>query len=460
MHTLDRTTNRFLTGPILPPLLQFALPLMLSQLLQAFYGGVDLMVVGRYSSTASVAAVATGSQIMQTLTVLITGLTMGVTVLVGKAVGAGDKDRAARVVAGQIRLFAAAAVVLTAAMLAFAPAAVRAMQVPEEAVAETLRYLRICSGGIVFITAYNGISGIFRGLGNSRSPFLFVSIACLVNVVLDLVFVAVLGMNASGAALATVIAQAVSVAFSLVYMRLHPLPFSVRAQWKKGVSAVGRILRLGTPIALQDFLTGLSFLIITGIVNTLGLVASAGVGITEKLFVFLSIVPMSFMSALSAFVAQNMGAGQKKRAEQALFAAQKVSVCFGAAMFLLTCFGGSWLAGLFTSDPDVITAAAWYLRGSSVENLLNALIFCLLGYFNGREHTTFVMVQGISAAFLVRIPLSYFLSRLPGTGMFLISLAIPATALVSLALCVGYLILLRRKDRAGGRESIRPGVNL
>ena len=459
MNNIDQKTNSFLSGPILPPLLQFALPLMLSQLLQSFYGGVDLMVVGRYSSTASVSAVATGSQIMQTLTVLITGLTMGVTVLVGKAVGAGDHDRAGRVVAGQIRLFALVAVMLTAVMLLLTPAIVQVMNVPEEAVPETLRYVRICSAGIIFITAYNGISGIFRGLGNSRSPFLFVSIACLVNVVLDLMFVAGLGLNAAGAALATIIAQASSVVFSLAYMRQHPFPFSVCDQWHKGTAAMGRILRLGTPIALQDFLTSLSFLIITSIVNTLGVVASAGVGISEKLFVFLSIVPMSFMSALSAFVAQNMGAGQKKRAEEALFAAQKVSICFGVAMFLLTCFGGGGLASLFTDDPAVITATAQYLRGGSVENILNALIFCLLGYFNGREHTTFVMAQGIFAAFLVRIPLSYFLSQLPNTGMFLISLAIPATAVVSLVLCAGYLVLLRRKDRMSKPEDVLNGAD-
>lgn len=446
MTNNDLTKNRFLAGPILPPLLQFAFPLMLSQLLQAFYGGVDLMVVGQYSSTASVSAVATGSQIMQALTVLITGLTMGVTVLVGKAVGAGDPDAAGRVVAGQLRLFALLTAVLTAGMLVLAPAIVQWMNVPAEAVPETLRYVRICSGGIVFITAYNGISGVFRGLGNSRSPFLFVFIACLVNVVLDLVFVGGLRLNASGAALATVMAQASSVLFSLGYMRRHPLPFSVRGRRGEVPRAMGRILRLGTPIALQDCLTNTSFLIITSIVNTLGLVASAGLGISEKLFVFLSIVPISFMSALSTFVAQNMGAGQPLRARQALFAAQKVSLCFGAAIFTLNFWAGGLLAALFSRDAAVIEAAALYMRGSAAEHLLNAFVYCLLGYFNGRERTVFVMAQGLFTAFLVRIPLSYFLSHLPGAGMLTISMAIPATALVSLVLCTGYLLLLRRRD--------------
>ncbi len=446
--------NDFLSGPILPPLVRFALPLMLSLLLQALYGGVDLAVVGWFASTASVSAVATGSQVMQSITVLITGLTMGVTVLLGKAIGGDDRQEAGQVVAGQIRLFALVALVLTGIMQLFAPSAAKLMHVPTEAVAETVRYVRICSAGVVFIAAYNGISGIFRGLGNSRSPFLFVLIACLVNIVLDLLFVGVFHMAASGAALATVIAQAVSVAFSLGYMRRHPLPFSVRDQWRLGRQSIVRILKVGSPIALQDFLTNLSFLIITSIVNTLGLIASAGVGIAEKLFVFLSIVPMAFMSALSSFVAQNMGAGNRLRADRSLFCAQGISAIFGAAMFLLTFFAGGFLAGIFNGDREVITATAQYLRGCSVEYLMISITFCFLGYFNGREHTAFVMAQGLLSAFLVRIPLSYLFSRLPNTGMFLISLAVPISALVNLSLCIIYFLHLRRRDHRMAAESL------
>lgn len=440
--------NRFLSGPILPPLVKFALPLMLSLLLQALYGGVDLAVVGRFSPTESVAAVATGSQVMQAATVVVTGLTMGVTVLLGKAIGAGDRETAGCVVAGQVRLFTLVAVVMTLVMVTFAPQAARFMNVPESAISETVRYVRICSGGMVFITAYNAISGIFRGIGNSRSPFLFVSIACVVNIVLDLLFVGVFHLDASGAALATVIAQAVSVVFSAGYMRRRPLPFQVTRDSFRRKGMVGRILKVGAPIALQDFLVNVSFLIITSIVNTLGLVAAAGIGVSEKLYVFLSIVPMAFMSALSAFVAQNMGAGKPERAVRSLFIAQGISFSFGVVMFLLTFFAGGQLGSLFDNDPAVIEATAAYMHGSSFEYLMIPLTFCFLGYFNGREHTTFVMVQGLASAFLVRIPVSYFLSRLPDTGMFLISLAVPISGLVNILLCTAWFLLLRRKDKA------------
>ena len=445
--TQEKYTKMFLSGPILGPLVRFALPLMLSLLLQALYGGVDLAVVGQFSPTASVSAVATGSQVMQSVTVLITGLTMGVTVLLGKAVGANDAKAAGEVVSGQIRLFTIVAAALTFVMLLLAPQAAQLMNVPEEALPETVRYVRICSAGIVFITAYNGISGVFRALGNSRSPFLFVLIACLMNVALDLLFVGVFGMNAAGAALATVIAQAASVFFSLAYTRRHPLPFAIGNPLRAGGAAIRGILRVGSPIALQDFLTSLSFLIITSIVNGLGLIASAAVGIAEKLYVFLSIVPMAFMSALSTFVAQNMGAGNKKRSERSLFLAQGISLCFGAAMFILTfCFGG-FLASFFGKDPDVIAATAEYLHGSAWEYLMIPLTFCFLGYFNGREHTAFVMLQGLLSAFLVRIPLSSYLSQLPNTGMFMISLAIPFSGLVNLLLCIAYFCFLRHRDR-------------
>lgn len=264
---------------------------------------------------------------------------------------------------------------------------------------------------------------------------------------LDLLFVGVFQMHASGAALATILAQAASVGFSLNYIRRHPLPFPVKGILRSSGGSVGRILKVGSPIALQDFLTNMSFLIITGIINTLGVAASAGVGIAEKLFIFLAIVPMSFMSALSTFVAQNMGAGKPERANKALFQAMGISFCFGVVMFLLTFFAGGWLASLFSRDPQVIEAAREYLRGSSFEYLMVSVTFCFLGYFNGREHTTFVMAQGLLAAFLIRIPLSYVLSRVPGAGMFRISLAVPASALVNLLLCVGYFLLLARKRR-------------
>lgn len=284
----------------------------------------------------------------------------------------------------------------------------------------------------------NGISGIFRGLGNSKSPLLFVFIACIVNVFLDLLLVGVFHMDAAGAALATVAAQACSVLFSVLYIRRRPLPFSLTRESFRARGCVLRITALGAPIALQDFLVNISFLMITSIVNRLGVAEAAGIGISEKLFVFLSIIPMAFMSALSTFVAQNMGAGQPVRARNSLLIARRISVVFGAGIFLLTFFGGGLLAAIFENDPEVIAATAAYLKGSSLEYLLTPAIFCTLGYFNGMERTPFVMIQGLASAFLVRVPLSYLLSLMPGAGMLVISLAVPISAVVNLLACLIY----------------------
>lgn len=430
--------NTFLEGPIAPPLIRFALPLVLSLLLQGLYGAVDLAVVGRFAATASTAAVAVGSQMMLTVTTVITGLTMGVTVLVGKAVGAGSQSDAGRVVAGQIRLFAVVTAILTAAVVCLAPMFTGWMRVPADAVSETIAYMRICGAGTVFVAAYNGISGIFRGYGNSRIPLLFVTIACAINMVLDLVLVAVFHMDAAGAALATVLAQAGSVVFSLLYLRRKPLPLRMTRESFREWDAMGRILKVGGPIALQDTLVHVSFLIITGIVNGLGLAESAAIGITEKLFLFLCMVPMAFQSALAAFVAQNMGAGQPQRARQARKVAWRISFVAGVLIFLLTFFGGRLLAALFEDDPAVIAAAAAYFRGSAGEYLLAPALYCYLGYFNGVERTTFVMIQGLAAAFLVRVPLSYLLSIVPGAGMFTIAMAVPISATVNLLACLLY----------------------
>lgn len=438
--------NNFLTGNIAPALIKFTLPLMLSLVLQALYGAVDLMIVGMFGSTSSVAAVATGSHVMQTLTVIITGLTMGVTVLIGQAIGMGDKDRISWVIGGQIKLFSIIAILITFFTIIFAEKAVEIMNVPPEAVKQTVAYIRICASGMIFITAYNGISGIFRGLGNSKSPLLFVFIACICNIILDIIFVKFLKMEASGAALATVMAQGISVAFSVYYIRKSNLPFKLSKDIFRKFDSVKAILKIGFPISLQDFLVGISFLIITGIVNSLGVVASASIGVAEKLFIFLALVPMSFMSAISAFVAQNVGAKQYKRAKKALFIASVISFSVGVCMFLATFFHGDVLASLFTKDIEVIAATASYLNGSSYEYLFVSLLFCLLGYFNGLGKTTFVMMQGLSTSFLIRIPLSLYISNLPETSMYLISFAVPISSFASLALSVIYLLYLGKKE--------------
>lgn len=440
--------NTFLKGRILPPLIKFALPLMLSQLLQALYGAVDLIVVGHYGTTADFSAVATASQLMQGITGIIIGLTTGVTVLIGQAIGSGNSKRAGEISAGMTKLLIVISLVFFAVLTLFAPEALDLLKIPLAAKAAGTVYIRICAAGVIFISAYNAISGLFRGVGNSKMPLIFILIACIVNIIGDIILVGVFKMGAAGAALATVLAQTVSVIFSVIYILRGGLPFKITKESFKARGAVGRILKTGVPIALQDFLTRVSFLILTAILNSLGLVASASIGISEKLFLFLSIIPISFMSALSAFVAQNVGAGNRERAYKSLKISVGISFIFGILTFVATFFFPEILASAFEKNPEVIAAAARYQRGCAAEHLFISVFFCMLGYFNGLGKTDFVMFQGIFTAFAVRIPLSYLLSRGASPDLFKIGLAVPASALVSFLLCLIYLIYLNKKEKS------------
>lgn len=443
-----KRAERFTEGPILGPLLRFTFPILLALLLQAMYGAVDLMVVGRFGQPADVSAVSTGSQVMHTVTALITGLSMGATVLLGQKLGEGKPEEGGKVLGSAIALFAAVALALTAAMLCAANPMARLMQAPAEAFSQTVVYVRICSGGAAFIVAYNVLGAVFRGIGDSRTPLLTVTIACVANIAGDLLLVGPCGLGVAGAALATVLAQGISVALSLLLIRRRGLPFAFSPQDIRFESRhTRRILRLGTPVALQDVLVSVSFLAIAAIVNSLGVIASAGVGVAEKLCGFIMLVPSSFGQSLSAFVAQNIGAEKRDRAKRAMLYGMGSSLCCGVVLAWLSFFHGDLLAGLFARDGEVIGAAADYLRAYAIDTLLTSILFCFMGYFNGRGNTAFLMVQGIVGAFLVRIPVSLFMSRLEPVSLFHVGLATPCSTVVQIILFLGYYTVTSMRDR-------------
>lgn len=412
------------------------------------YGAMDLMVVGRFGQPADVSAVSTGSQVMHTVTALITGLSMGATVLLGQKLGEGKPEEGGKVLGSAIALFAVVALVLTGAMLATASPMARLMQAPVEAFNQTVIYVRICSGGAAFIVAYNVLGAVFRGLGDSQTPLLTVTIACVVNIIGDLLLVGAWGLGVAGAALATVLAQAVSVALSLLFIRRRGLPFAFSARdIRLEPRHTRRILCLGAPVALQDVLVSVSFLAIAAIVNSLGVIASAGVGVAEKLCGFIMLVPSSFGQSLSAFVAQNIGAEKRDRAKRAMLYGMGSSLCCGVVLAWLSFFHGGLLAGLFARDGEVIGAAADYLRAYAIDTLLTSLLFCFMGYFNGRGNTAFLMVQGIVGAFLVRIPVSLYMSRLEPVSLFRVGLATPCSTAVQIVLFLGCYAVTAVRDR-------------
>ena len=446
-----KQTQNFTEGRIFAPLIRFALPVLLALFLQTMYGAVDLLVVGQFGGDLAdvyVSAVSTGSQIMQTITVVITGLAMGLTVFVGMKIGAGQKKAAGEIIGSGIALFGVIGVILSVVMVLTASLLAQVMHAPKEAFEQTVIYITICSSGVVFIVAYNLVGSIFRGIGDSKMPLVTVAIACTLNIGGDLLLIAGFHMGAAGAAVATIFAQAVSVLPSLIIIRKRELPFSfsVKDIRLRGIY-IKEILKLGIPIALQDLLVSISFLAIIAIVNGLGLTASAGVGVAEKMCGFLMLVPSAYMQSMSAFVAQNIGAGKPERARKALWCGIASSLAAGIVMGYFTFFHGDLLAGIFARDTEIILAAADYLKAYAIDCLLTSFLFCFIGYFNGCSSTTFVMLQGIVGAFGVRLPVSWIMSKQVTVSLFHIGLATPASTVVQIILCGLYFLITLRKAK-------------
>lgn len=452
MEETKRLADDFTQGGILVKLVKFMIPILGALILQAMYGAVDMLVVGQFGTSAGISAVSTGSSIINLVTFVITSLTMGITVLIGRYLGERNNERIGNVVGGTICFFAVFTVAAMALLLAGAPLFASLLNAPREAFALTVQYVRICGGGIVFVVAYNVISGIFRGLGNSRLPLVFVAIACVVNIVGDLVFVAVFRMDVAGAAIATILAQAVSVVLSLLIIRRQQLPFRFSGKNICFNREIPVFLRLGFPLALQEMLTNISFLILCAIVNNIGLEASSGYGIAQKVISFVMLIPSSLMQSMSAFVAQNVGAGKEERARRAMFAGMILGAVIGVFVTFVSFFRGDIPASLFTSNAAYIAQAAEYLKGFSIEAVLTCVVFSYIGYFNGHGLSLPVMLQGISASFLVRVPLSYLFSIQPGAGLFRIGLAVPAASVYGIVFfTVCYLWYTHRKGKISGQ---------
>ena len=403
-------TADFTQGSILKKLCRFMLPVLGALILQAAYGAVDLLVVGRFGSTSGLSAVSTGSQVLNLVTFVVTQLAMGVTVLIARYIGEKREKEIGAVLGGAAVVFTILAGCLFVLLVLFARPISVLMQAPQEALALTASYVRICGCGILFIVAYNVLSAVFRGLGDSRSPLLFVLVACLVNVAGDLVLVAGLHLDAAGAALATVLAQAVSVGCALAILRRKKLPFTFRKSDVRLNEQCRRFLAIGLPLALQEFLTQLSFLALCAFVNRLGLAASSGYGVASKIVSFVMLVPSALMQSMASFVAQNIGAGNVKRAKKSMFTGIAVGVAFGIVMFALVLRKGDVLAGLFSTDAEVVRRGFEYLRGFAPETIVTAVLFSMVGYFNGSNQTLWVMIQGLIQTLLVRLPLAYYMS--------------------------------------------------
>ncbi len=441
----------FTQGSILKKLVAFMMPVLGALILQAAYGAVDLLVVGRFGSTSGLSAVSTGSQVLNLVTFVVIQFAMGITVLIARYLGEKRPERIGAVIGGAAIVFTMISIGLFVVMVCFARPISVLMQAPVEAVDLTSSYVRICGSGIFFIVAYNLLSAIFRGLGDSNSPLLFVLVACIVNVIGDLVLVAGLHMDAAGAAIATVTAQALSVVFAVILLIKKDLPFKITKKDFRLNPQCKKFLKIGLPLALQEFLTQVYFLALCAFVNRLGLEASSGYGVACKIVNFAMLVPSALMQSMASFVSQNVGAGKTKRAKQSMFTGIGVGLAVGCLVFLLVMFKGDMLAGFFSIDAAVIRNGYDYLKGFAPETIVTAIMFSMVGYFNGNNKTVWVMAQGLIQTLLVRLPLAYFMSIQPNASLTKIGLAAPVATTVGIFLNVGFFIYLNRAEQ---RKSI------
>ena len=440
------------TGSIFKNVLYFSLPYLLSYFLQTLYGIADLFIIGQYEGVASTTAVSIGSQVMHMITVIIVGLAMGSTVSIGQAVGGGNDKRTASCIGNTITLFMGLSIILTAALLLLRRPIAIAMSTPAQALEGTIDYLTICFMGIPFITAYNIISSIFRGLGDSKSPMYFIAIACAANIGLDYAFMGALHLGPAGAALGTTLSQAVSVVVSIIVVRRARAGIRLKKEdFKTKRDVMGSLLRIGIPIAVQDGLIQVAFIVITIIANRRGLNDAAAVRIVEKIMSFIFLVPSSMLSTVSALGAQNIGAGKPERAKTTMRYGILITTCFGLAVVALMQFYANSFVALFTDSStqdglQVVTMGGQYLRGYIWDCLFAGMHFCFSGYFCACGRSSLSFVHNIIAIALVRIPGVYITSKMFTDTLFPMGLATAAGSLLSVMICLVMYAMLSRKE--------------
>ena len=434
-------------GSVFRNLLRFSLPYLLSCFLQTFYGLADLYMVGQFNGASAITAVSVGSQLMHMLTVVIVGLAMGSTVFLSRTVGAGDTKTAAKGIGNTVRLFSWTALGLTALLLLGTEGLLRLLSVPAEALRETKSYVRICFSGIVFITAYNVLSSIYRGLGDSRHPMYFVMAAGVLNIGLDYVFIGPMGMGARGAALATVLSQAISVFLAIAWMPKTMKLRLTRQDFAFDRSIFRKLLKNGVPVALQDGLIQVSFLIITMIANRRGVTVAAAVGIVEKVIGFLFLIPSAMLASISALSAQNIGAGHPRRARQTLLCGMCVCVAAGIIFSILCNLFPERVLGIFAKEePDVIRLGAQYLRAYVLDCIFAGIHFCFSGYFCACEKPVLSFVHNITSIVLVRIPFAWYASIHWPETLYPMGLAAPLGSALSAGMCVCFFLRLKKRE--------------
>ncbi|MBD5456436.1 MAG: MATE family efflux transporter [Lachnospiraceae bacterium] len=440
--------NNLTEGNILKTLLLFAVPFLIANILQSLYGAVDLFVVGRYCSAESVAAVSTGTQVTQIITSLVTGLTLGSTILIGQAMGSGNREKAKKIIGTTLTVFAMVAILLTVIMLVFERWLLTILKAPEESFELTMQYVAICMLGNIFICGYNAISAILRGYGDSKRPMVFVGVACAINIILDFVFVKYCGLDVSGTALATVISQGASMIIAIIYLKKKQFIFDFRLRSFRPVGSIaGELARVGIPISFQELMVRISFLYLMTVMNNCGVYAAAVVGISSKYDVFAMLSATSMAGALAAITAQNMGAGKWDRARRSLWYGLGIALFISCLFFIWAQINPQSMIRVFAGDENIIAAGVPFFKSCSYDYFMVTIVFCLNGYLNGREKTVWTMISCSAGALLLRIPMVYLFGRYFGDDLGMLGRIAPIVSGIMACYTLVYVLYDGRKSK-------------
>ena len=438
---MSKTGNDLTQGNVVRQLITFALPFMISNIVQSLYNVADMLIVGRFGGAVGISAVNIGGQVTFIITNIVIGLSVGGTVVIGQYMGSRDRKSAVESISTMMISLLAAAVVITVAMMILATPILNLIQTPPEAFAQAREYLQITVLGSVFIFGYNALSAIMRGLGDSRRPLYFVTIACVVNIVLDLILVGYFGMGARGAAIATIVSQAASMVLCILYLQNTDFMFDFRLKsFKFHADKFRMLMKVGIPTSIQNVAVNISFLVMTGLVNSFGVKASAALGVISKYNSFAILPAIAVGSSVSAMVAQNIGAGEIKRAQHTMYIGIAVALGISLPIFTITQMFPEQIIAVFDNDPEMIKAGVTYLNTLSLDYIIVPLIFCINGLITGAGHTTFASITGIMSALLLRVPAAYIFGLTFDWGLMGIGLAAPVASLGSTGLATAYYL--------------------
>lgn len=440
--------NNLTNGSVIKNLIRFAVPYLISCFLQTFYGLADLFITGQFNGTSTITAVSIGSQVTHFLTVIIVGLAMGATVAISRTVGKRQIQDAAVIIGNTALIFIVFSVAALVVLMTSTGSIISLLSTPAESVSEAYNYLFICFAGVPFITAYNVISSIFRGLGDSKTPMIVVFIAGIINVVLDIILIGPMQMGAAGAALATVIAQGISVIAGAVLLkkRMSDIRFS-RHDLKPDKETIFSVLSVGIPTALQDGFIQIAFLAITVIVNHRGVTDAAAVGIVEKVISFLFLVPSAMLSSISAIASQNIGAGNHKRASETLKYGIIICLSFGFTVMMLCEIFTEPIIAMFDKNEEVIRLGGEYLRTYAADCFIAGVHFCFSGYFCAYRLAGLSFAHNVMSSLLIRVPGSYIASVMFPDTLWQMGLVAPIGSAFSAVVCIIFMIYLKKKNK-------------